>query len=1118
MNLTVVSRFADLLTTRVSIRQHSVPYPAAMVLLAGVYFVVGKIGLQFAILHDNVSLVWLAAAFALVALYLGGLRLFPGIALGAFFVNVGATVPVSAALMIAVGNTLGTVVAVYLLLRLSPKPLTFERIYDLVIFVLSASIIAPLITATVGTMALIITQSISNSDAVRIWQEWWMGDAIGVLVLSPVLLLWWNSQRIGSNLRRWLELVAVCSGAVLVAYIIFARDTSPLIDYPLIFLIFPFLIWAALRFSVRTNVTLCFIIAVVSAVGVGSQPTLMSVDEAHRQYVYLWTFIAVTNLSAIALTAITTDRRRIERELARQRDYITQVMNAMAHGVAVTDLEGRFEFVNPAYAQMLGYSQTALIGKLPTDVLSPDERAIVSNTGIRMTSDLRTVYETRFHHQDGTTLDVLVNGSLRRDQDQVTGIITAVTDLTLQKKTEAALQYSEARLRSIINNLPFDLWVQDADGRCILQTPESVRLWGDVQGKTIEQVDVSSDVIQRWRDMNAKVFEGDTLRGNVTYESDGIPRNFYYIISPIYNVDTSQLGIMGINIDITDRVTAQTALQRSEDHSKTFLDRLKDLQDITIELTQIDDFDDFCRRAIELGRSRLKFERIGLWLIDMDNPAYTVGTFGTHEDGSIRDERSIRAPSSQILPQLVNLFEINDQKIFYNNETPLKNDRSEQVGMGWSAMGYLTDGKQIIGGLSTDNYLTHEPAHPYQLELLALFANALGHLCVLKRAKASLQASEARFRSVFMGANVGIALANSEGRFVSVNPAFEQLLGYSAAEYARMTFTEITYPDDREDNLDQFSHMQNGAISDYQLEKRYVRKNGDVVWVRLNVSPFPNNDEAYSMAIIEDINARKQAEMEIQQLNANLEQRVAERTTELQSANERLTELDRLKTKFIADVTHELRTPLTVLNTRVYLLQHSPAEKHAGHLLALKEQLERLTNFVNATLDLSRLELGQDRIALGAVDLNDVVGQVVTALHPRAEVSGLKMSFQAGVIPSINGEFNQLAQVVTNLVANAINYTPNGSITVTTTFDEPHAEVSLKVTDTGMGISETDIPHLFTRFYRGEKAGQSTIAGTGLGLSIVKEIVDLHKGRIVVESQIGKGTSFSVYLPAQPAN
>jgi two-component system, OmpR family, phosphate regulon sensor histidine kinase PhoR len=138
---------------------------------------------------------------------------------------------------------------------------------------------------------------------------------------------------------------------------------------------------------------------------------------------------------------------------------------------------------------------------------------------------------------------------------------------------------------------------------------------------------------------------------------------------------------------------------------------------------------------------------------------------------------------------------------------------------------------------------------------------------------------------------------------------------------------------------------------------------------------------------------------------------------------------------------------------------------------------------------------------------------VVMALEPRSEIAGLQMVFHSSPIPEIRGEFNQLAQVITNLVANAINYTPNGSITVRTSLEESQHQVCLEVTDTGMGISDADIPHLFTRFYRGERAGQTSIPGTGLGLSIVKEIVDLHGGQIAVQSQVGRGTTFKVFLP-----
>jgi signal transduction histidine kinase len=236
------------------------------------------------------------------------------------------------------------------------------------------------------------------------------------------------------------------------------------------------------------------------------------------------------------------------------------------------------------------------------------------------------------------------------------------------------------------------------------------------------------------------------------------------------------------------------------------------------------------------------------------------------------------------------------------------------------------------------------------------------------------------------------------------------------------------------------------------------------------------------------------------------------RTAELAAANERLTELDRLKSKFIADVSHELRTPLAVLNTRVYLLENGLPEKRAEYLIGLRGQIERLTQFVNTILDLSRLELGRGRIEFAPVSLNDVVDQVTVALAPRAEASGLRLTMHcADLLPPVRGEFNQLAQVATNLIANAINYTANGRIEVSTGLEGE--QVCLQVQDTGMGITPDDIPHLFERFYRGERAGQSQIAGSGLGLSIVKEIIDLHNGTIEVESEVGKGTTFKVLLP-----
>lgn len=256
---------------------------------------------------------------------------------------------------------------------------------------------------------------------------------------------------------------------------------------------------------------------------------------------------------------------------------------------------------------------------------------------------------------------------------------------------------------------------------------------------------------------------------------------------------------------------------------------------------------------------------------------------------------------------------------------------------------------------------------------------------------------------------------------------------------------------------------------------------------------------------------QSQLREEIRRHAEELEQRVAERTAELTAANERLRELDNLKSKFVSDVSHELRTPISGLNIRLHLLERSKAEDYPRHIALLKEQLAGLNKLVESILDLSRLDLTDaENLTFAPVDLNAVVTEVSTAYEPLAHAAGLEFRFTpAADLPPVRGEHNQLSQVITNLVANAINYTPSGEISLRTWNDDGWAY--LAVQDTGIGIDPNEIPHIFTRFYRGERA--SKVRGTGLGLGIVKEIVDLHGGSITVESAPDQGSTFTTAFP-----
>jgi signal transduction histidine kinase/DNA-binding response OmpR family regulator len=249
-----------------------------------------------------------------------------------------------------------------------------------------------------------------------------------------------------------------------------------------------------------------------------------------------------------------------------------------------------------------------------------------------------------------------------------------------------------------------------------------------------------------------------------------------------------------------------------------------------------------------------------------------------------------------------------------------------------------------------------------------------------------------------------------------------------------------------------------------------------------------------------------------------LEDQVQRRTQALADANEQLKSLDKLKSQFVSDVSHELRNPITNLTLYLELLEFAPPDKQTKYLTILRTQVKRLSNLVEQILTLSRLE-NNSHHPFQPVNLNALVHQVVVAHQLRAQNKQLALHFfPQNPLPPVWGEPNQITQIVTNLLDNALNYTDHGSIKITTGLEHKnsHTHVILGVSDTGTGIHEEEISHIFERFYRGTQIDRDKISGTGLGLGIVNEIVAMHNGRIHVKSTPNQGSHFTVSLPAAP--
>ncbi|MDX1410987.1 MAG: ATP-binding protein [Nitrospirales bacterium] len=346
---------------------------------------------------------------------------------------------------------------------------------------------------------------------------------------------------------------------------------------------------------------------------------------------------------------------------------------------------------------------------------------------------------------------------------------------------------------------------------------------------------------------------------------------------------------------------------------------------------------------------------------------------------------------------------------------------------------------------------------------------------------AELYDAKERVEAILASVGEGVFVTDLDGSIITVNNAFENQLYYSPNEVFSQDFYSLFIEDNSPEILaDIRLTLREGEVWDGDLQSR--RKDGTVFDVQLTIAPVRDQHGRMVGYVGSQRDITKQRE------------------------------LDRLKDQFISDVSHELRTPITNLSLYIGILEQASREKSAEYMSIIKTEIKRLTVLLEDILDLSRLKGKQLDLQPG--NINDIINQVVDANKFMAITSDLDLEFYPGEhIPPVPMDENLVARVITNLVSNAIRYTPDGSIIVLTSMEDH--KVCVQVKDTGMGIPSEDLPHIFDRFYRGREVRQTKIQGTGLGLAIVKEIVELHDGTIELISEVDQGTTINIWFPLE---
>ena len=387
-----------------------------------------------------------------------------------------------------------------------------------------------------------------------------------------------------------------------------------------------------------------------------------------------------------------------------------------------------------------------------------------------------------------------------------------------------------------------------------------------------------------------------------------------------------------------------------------------------------------------------------------------------------------------------------------------------------------------------------------------------------KQTEAALKASEERYRYLFSGLVVGCSLQemiyNQAGAAVDyytldVNHAYETMLGAQAADVVGHKASEILPEAELKKWLEIFAPVvSSGQIAHYNMYSPLNQKH-------FEGSAFRPEPGKFATTFI-DVTERVQAE-------AELEQRVLERTTELHQANLELKRSSRLKDEFLANMSHELRTPLSsilglaeVLQVKVY---GDLNDRQIKALLGIRESGEHLLSMINNILDLSKMEAGKMELKLAPVNLETVIQACLRMVKQIAQHKQLRLSTRVDTaIGLVMADEQHAKQILLNLLSNAVKFTPaGGSVGVDLDGDQQKQLLHLSVWDTGIGIPEENFQQLFEPFVQLDGGLARQYEGTGLGLTLVHHLVELHGGSISLQSKVGEGSRFTATLPWIPA-
>ncbi len=535
---------------------------------------------------------------------------------------------------------------------------------------------------------------------------------------------------------------------------------------------------------------------------------------------------------------------------------------------------------------------------------------------------------------------------------------------------------------------------------------------------------------------------------------------------------------------------------------------LESLWYINQQLASILDLNELLSRVVEIVQARFRYEQIYIYLLDHEQQQLKLQATRSADQAAPDGEIPLDRPRCIISwvathnePLLIRDAENGHDSLPFPRLTDSPQPRCElavPLHLGDQVVGVLDIRSPQAHALTRDDLWIIQSLAA-QLDVVLQNARLYDELelRVQKRTEELAealrrQALEAdKTRAIVESISDGVIVFDPQGQVILANPAVERVLGIPAQAWLRHNLNEYpaSAPDARPDMKtavwNAVRSAQKQLSGDQDLVSASLSADGRVVAVSFTSVALREQEPPHVVAVFRDI------------------------TREVQ--------LDRMKSEFIAMAAHELRTPMTSIKGYISLLSAGlpgPVnEKQREFLQVTNSNADRMMTLVNDLLDLSKIESEGLRLNLEPVSLADVVAAVVFTMQNQIKTKEQTLTVDVPLdLPEINADRDRLIQVVTNLLSNAHKYTPTGGAIGVRGRREP-GRLVLEVQDSGIGIAPQDQERLFTRFFRADNAIETQVGGTGLGLAICREIAQRHHGDIVVQSELGRGSTFQVILP-----